>query len=201
METLLKDLHRSLRIFRGSPGFTVTAVTALALGIGAKAAIFPVVKTGAKAAIFPVVNTVLLRPVSAPEPEGVVVFLAANREGAGAIASDIKFNLWRQLTSVFQNVSAWHAGSSNVIGVEQPRRAGALFVTMDYFRLFGLSVALGRGLTTDEERPNSALAVIPGNAFWEGPRVRRGLGLNLFARASSMIQAHCFPNRRAKLDN
>jgi putative ABC transport system permease protein len=78
MESLLKDVRHSLRMFRRDSGFTITAVTAIALGIGANAAIFSVV------------NTVLLKPVSAPNPAGVVVFLATNKGGTGALASDIK---------------------------------------------------------------------------------------------------------------
>ena len=93
MESLRNDFKHSLRMFRRSPGLTFTVVAALALG------------TGANTAIFSVINAVLLKPVSAPEPERVVVFLATNRGGTGAIASDIKFNLWRRQTSVFQDVS------------------------------------------------------------------------------------------------
>jgi putative ABC transport system permease protein len=155
MESLLKDLKHSLRMFRRSPGFTITAVTAIALGIGANAAIFSVV------------NTVLLKPVSAPEPESVVVFLATNKGGTGAIASDIKFNLWRQQTNVFQDVSGHHGGSVNVTGVDQPQRANAMFVTMDYFRLFGLPIAQGRSFTAEDERSHGPRVVILGSAFWK----------------------------------
>ena len=59
METFLKDLTHSLRMFRQNPGFTITAVAALALGIGATTAIFSVV------------NTVLLRPMPYPDEEAL----------------------------------------------------------------------------------------------------------------------------------
>ncbi|HTX36402.1 MAG TPA: ABC transporter permease [Bryobacteraceae bacterium] len=154
MEGILKDVTQSLRLLRRSPGFAIPAVAALALGIGANVAIFSVV------------NAVLLKPVAAPHPENVVVFLATNRGGTGAIASDIKFNLWRQQTSVFEEVSGYHTGMLNVTGIDEPQPAAGAFVTVDYFRLFGLSTEQGRTFTAEEERPHGAKVVIVSHSFW-----------------------------------
>src|SRR4051812_34808568 len=96
---LLTDLKHSLRMFRQSPGFTLTAVAALALGIGTNTAMFSVV------------NAVLLKPVRAPEPDRVVVFVSTSPEGASPDASEIKFNLWSKQTDVLQDVSAYYPGS------------------------------------------------------------------------------------------
>ncbi len=156
MESVLKDFKHSLRMFRRNPGFITTAVIALALGIGATVATFSVV------------NTVLLKPISAPAPEDLVVFLSTSQGfPPAAFASDIKFNLWRQQNSIFQDVSGYHSGSSILTAVDQPQRVDLMAVTADYFRLFGLRLARGRSFTMEEERPNDANVVILGDEFWK----------------------------------
>ena len=60
MESFLQDLKHSIRMFLNAPGFALTAVLALALGVGANTAIFSLI------------NTVLLRPVNFPDPDRIV---------------------------------------------------------------------------------------------------------------------------------
>jgi predicted permease len=155
MESLLKDLQHSFRIFRQTPGFTATAVAALALGIGTNTAIFSVV------------NAVLLKPVHAPEPNRVVAFVSTSSEGSSPLASEIKFNLWREQTTIFEDVSGYYFASLNLTGVDQPQHAEATFITQDYFHLFGLSIAQGRTFTREEEQSNGPPAVVLSDAFWK----------------------------------
>ena len=156
MESLGKDFKHALRMFGRNPGFTLTAVAALALGIGATVATFSVV------------NAVLLKPISAPAPEEMVVFLSTSKGlPPGAFASDIKFNLWRSETSVFEDVSGYHSVSSILTAVDRPQRLHLMAVTLDYFRLFGLGLAQGRGFTPEEEGPHGAKVVVLGNEFWK----------------------------------
>src|SRR6185437_12882440 len=83
MEAFLKDILHSVRMFRRSPAFTVAAVAALALGIGANTAIFSVV------------NAVLLKPLTYPDPDRIVQFLLTSPQGSGPGASVTKFNIWK----------------------------------------------------------------------------------------------------------
>src|SRR5450432_4571344 len=99
METFLQhlqqDIKHSLRIFRQSPGFTLSAVAALTLGIGTNTAIFSVV------------NSVLLKPAPFPDPDRIVLFMTTSPQGSGPAASPAKFQHWRQQSSVVQDVSAF----------------------------------------------------------------------------------------------
>jgi len=74
MEAFFKDLKHSLRMFAQSPAFTLAAVAALTLGIGANTAIFSVV------------NAVLLKPVGVPDADRVVVFMNVSPRGSGPAA-------------------------------------------------------------------------------------------------------------------
>ena len=155
METLIQDFRYAGRMLRKNPGFTMLAVLTLALGIGANTAIFSVA------------NAVLLKPVHAPEPDRVVMFLNTSKLGSGPTASEIEFNLWHEQASVLQDVSGYHIGSLYLTGIDQPHKAEAMFVTEDFFRLFGMSIAQGRSFTSEEERPNGARVVVLSDAFWK----------------------------------
>jgi len=94
MEAFFKDLKHSLRMFAQSPAFTLAAVAALTLGIGANTAIFSVV------------NAVLLKPVALPDSDRVVVFINTSPRGPGGpAASPAKFAHYRQQTDIVEDVS------------------------------------------------------------------------------------------------
>jgi hypothetical protein len=100
MDAFSADVKHSIRMFLKSPGFTITAVAVLALGIGANTAIFSIV------------NTVLLKPLRVPDSDRLVVL--AMTAGDGSAASPAKFMHWRDQSSVLQDVSAYLGGVTNL---------------------------------------------------------------------------------------
>jgi hypothetical protein len=104
METLLQDLKLSVRELRRSPGFTLAAVAALALGIGSTTAIFSVV------------NAVLLKPPPFPEFDRIVWFEVTSAQGPNWSASPAEFDFWRQQTDVVEQVTAFRSGLLNFTG-------------------------------------------------------------------------------------
>jgi putative ABC transport system permease protein len=157
MDTLLKDLRHALRMFRRSPGFTLAAIAALALGIGANTAIFSVV------------NTVLLKPLSYPDPGRIVQFLNTSPQGSGSGASATKFNNWRSQTNVFQDAAAYDGGGAgvNVTGGSYPEQIRAVHVTANYFRLFGAPVMFGRTFTQEEDLPRGGKFLVLSYGLWK----------------------------------
>src|SRR5438552_11702171 len=154
MANLLQDLRHAVRMLRHGPGFTAAVVAALALGIGANTAIFSVV------------NAVLLKPLPFPDSRRLVMFMNTSPRGSGPGASPTKFNVWRQQTSAFQDVSAYTSTTINLTGPTDPEQLTAGQVSADFFRLFGAPVIVGRTFTADEDRPNGGRVIVLSEGFW-----------------------------------
>ncbi len=170
LEILLQDVRYAGRMLRRSPGFAATAISALALGIGANTAIFTVV------------NTVLLQPLAYPEPDRLVQLELSSPQGNGNITSIPKFIIWREQTQVFQDVAAYDLGGPgvNLTGGDRPEQLKGVHVSAEFFRLFGARVVAGRTFSAEEDRPGgSPLAVIAGG-LW---RRRFGSDLNLVGKS------------------
>lgn len=154
MDTLIKDLKHSLRMFRQSPAFTLAAIAALALGIGANTAIFSVV------------NAVLLKPLPFPDPDRMVLLGIGGAQGEGFAGSPAKFEHWREQSEVLENVAAYRDGVINLSGGGFPEQFQMSQASADYFRLFGASTILGRTFTRQEDLPRGANVVVLSAAFW-----------------------------------
>src|SRR5580765_1388221 len=135
MADFFRDLKHSLRMFRQTPGFTIAAVAALTLGIGANTAIFSVV------------NSVLLEPLPFPEPDRIVAILSVSPNGSGQGASVPKFLAWREQTGALQDTAAYRVGVLNLTGGANPEQLAWGQVTADFFRLFGAQLTAGRTFT------------------------------------------------------
>ena len=149
MANIWNDVKHSLHMFIKNPGFTIAAVAALALGIGANTAIFTVV------------NAVLLKPLSYPNADRIVQFMTTGPAGSWNGASITKFHNWQQQTSAFQEVAAYdHEGPGFNITGDRPEQIHGLHVTEGYFRLFGAPILLGRTFTLQEDAPNGGKVVV-----------------------------------------
>ncbi len=157
MESLVQDVRYALRTLRKTPVFTLTAIGALAIGIGANTAIFSVV------------DKVLLRPLSYPDPSRIVLFLLTTPAGPSYGGSAAKYNIWRQQSNIFQDVSAYeYRGSNlNVTGGSFPEQIHAIRVSARYFHLFGAPMAKGRAFTTEEDQVNGPHVVVLSYGFWQ----------------------------------
>jgi predicted permease len=141
-------------MFRHSPAFTLAAVAALALGIGANTAIFSVV------------DAVLLKPVPFPEPDRLLMMMNTSPQGEFPGGSPAKFIHWRQQTAVVEDVAAFRTNVVNYTGNGSPEQLRAAQVTAEYFRLFGVPVISGRAFTAEEDLPGGERVALVSQGLW-----------------------------------
>ncbi len=156
-EEVMQDVRYAVRMLRRNPGFTLTAIAALALGIGATTAIFTLV------------NTVLLQPLSYPEPDRIVQLEMSTPRGNGNITSIPKFVVWREQKKAFEFVAAYDLGGPgiNLTGGDRPEQLKGIHVSADYFGVFGAPVASGRTFSTEEDKPGGPKLAVLSYGLWQ----------------------------------
>jgi predicted permease len=169
---LWQDLRYGLRTLLKNPGFTIIAVVALALGIGANSAIFSVV------------NAVLLRPLPFKNPEQLVmVWENATHLGFPKnTPSPPNFLDWQRQNTVFTGMAAISERSFNLTGVGEPERLDGRRVSANLFDLLGAPALLGRTFAPDDDRPG-AHVVLLSYSLWQR---RFGSDPNVIGRAVTL---------------
>jgi putative ABC transport system permease protein len=153
MSTVLQDLRHGARLLLRAPGFTLVAVAALAIGIGANTAIFSVV------------NTLILRPLPYPDAERLAVIWEHNlpRDKRDNVVSPGNFIHWREMQFVDLAAVSGTVGSSfkvTVTGSGEPEEVPMQMVSASFFPLLGVQPSLGRPFTEEEDKPESRVVVL-----------------------------------------
>ncbi len=159
IEDFWRDLRFVLRSLAKTPGFTAIAILVIAVGIGVNTAVFSVI------------NTVLLKPLTYPDPQSLVQLLNTSprlphpQPGANVP----KFNIWHQQTSIFDKVAAYDFGGAglNLTGGDHPLQVQGIHVTADYFAMLGAPFIAGRTFTAAEDSPNGGRVVVLSYGLWK----------------------------------
>jgi putative ABC transport system permease protein len=152
LEILAQDVRYAIRSLRKNPAFATVAILTLALGIGANTTIFSVV------------NGVLLKPLPYPDPARLVTLWESHPTwGPFLGVAPANFYDWRAQNSSFDKMAALDPYPDFILtGAGEPRRLAGIAVTADFFPLFGVRMALGRGFQATEDH-----AVVLSYATWE----------------------------------
>src|SRR6185312_2678841 len=143
METLLQDIRVTLRSFRRSPGFPLTAIATLALGIGATTAIFTTL------------SAVLLKPLPYPNPQDLYSLRTALTDGrvtTGLLSGGEIYRLNDPKLSIEHAAGFQPTDLTLVANDGTPSHIQAYGVTQGFFELFGLPMTSG-GFTADDFTP------------------------------------------------
>ena len=157
LEDFIRDLQYAVREMRRSLGFTCIAVSSLAVGIGAITAAFAVI------------DAFLLRGLPVREPERLVAFSTSDSP-TWAGWPYAAFTRWRRSPDRVYEVAAASDGTPYDVplrGSDKPGEVRVSLVSANYFQVIGVDIAIGRGLTDeDEATPNSAAVAVISDAFW-----------------------------------
>ncbi len=153
-EMVLQDLRYAVRLLRRSPGFSITAVSIVALGIGATAATFTLL------------DRVLLRPLPFAQPERLVLLHEARlAQGVPRTPTSAPNYLdWKAASSSFENMGAYISilFPLNLSGRGEPQRLDSAMLTGEMFEVLGVSPVAGRLLAPADDRPSAPDMVLIG---------------------------------------
>jgi predicted permease len=157
MTSLLQDFRYALRQLRKSPGFTLTSVLTLGLGIGATVAVFSVM------------NAVLLNPSGIPNPKDVVALRAKYTFGdlANINFSTTDFGDAVSAKNIFTSAAVFTGQDFNYTsGDSMPQRLSGAMVSWQWFDVFWAHPYLGRVFRPEEDQPNANHVVVLSYRAW-----------------------------------
>ena len=161
-EAFLSDLKLVARRLSRSPGFTVTVLLTLAIGIGANTAVFSVV------------DNVLLKPLPYPQSDRLVT-LSLQAPGAAGLASfrdglllsPSMFLTFAEHNRTFQSLGVWSAGTANLTGIGQPEEVHVITISSGLLETLAVPPLAGRWLNADDQKPHGSKSVMIGYGFWQ----------------------------------
>lgn len=153
IDSILQDLRYGLRRLRRERAFAAAAVLTLGLVIGVNGAIFSVVEA------------VLLRPLPFPEPDRLVEIYGTTKDSNRAEISVADLEELASARSL-ASIAAEQVQSVNLTGVEEPGRLIGGFVASSYFEILGVTPALGRSISSEDEKPGGPSVCVLNHAVW-----------------------------------
>lgn len=159
VEDVQRDMRHALRLLRTHPGFVVTVLLSLALGIGANTAIFSVV------------NGVLIQPLPYPAADALVgVYNQLTIQGQVYRDADLSPGMYaacRESCRAFEHFAVWTSGTSTVTGEGEPEQLTSVTATQGALPALGVQASLGRWFSKEEDSPGGTRAAVLSYGYWQ----------------------------------
>ena len=153
-EILARDLRFAGRSLRRTPGFAVTTILLIALGVGANTAAFTLA------------DFVFVRPLPFTEPQRLVrLFQGDDQEGYFNQLSPANYRDWKAAATSFSGMAAWSGQPANLVGTAEPRRLGTVRATPGFLQLIGVPALLGRHPDTTDMAAGETIVL--SHALWQ----------------------------------
>jgi putative ABC transport system permease protein len=154
MDRVWHDIKVSIRQLIKNPVFTLVAVVAIALGIGATTAIFSIV------------NSVLLRPLPYKDADSLMTISEKRQQSPNPIRTALPtLKDWQSQTQAFESVGAYAVNIYILTGIDEPRQIVGSPVSADFFKVMGVEPQLGRVFNTEQK---GELYVVLSDSLWRG---------------------------------
>ena len=152
----MQNIRLALRLLVKDPGFTMVAVSTLALGIGANAAIFSIV------------NSVLLHPLPYPDAARLVSISGKSLDSGatGVGVSYTKFLQLRDGAPSLESVAAFYSLTLSISTHGEPSQIASARTSASLFDVLGAKPFSGRGFSSEEDRPGGRDVAVVTDAFW-----------------------------------
>ena len=159
MQTLLQDLFQDLqfaiRQLRKSPGFTITAVLTLAIGIGVNTAGFSIM------------DAVVLRPLAVPDLNRVVTIDERQNQGDSQQVALADFEDWQRQSHSFEELAVRNETDMSLTGAGDAARVRVDITSPSFFRVMRTNAFLGRVFDESETQPGQGSVAVLSYAFWK----------------------------------
>ena len=154
MEQLVQDLRYGLRSFVRQPAFSLAAIIALSLGIGANTAVFSVV------------YGVLLKPLPFPNPEALVLVHDTYPAVPSASVSFQKLLALAEGNQTLEALGGFAPTGVTLTGSGDPEQVSGVRVSAAFFQALQAEPLLGRWISAEEDQPNAPKVIMLGEALW-----------------------------------
>jgi predicted permease len=154
LDTLLRNVRYAVRALLRAPGFTITAVLTLALGIGANSAVFSAM------------DTVLLQPLPFSHADRLMYLTQTSDSGGDRAIAGVRIDDWNRDNSTFDVITGYEMEDVSDTTGDQPERVQRATVLPRFLDVWGIEPVIGRGFTAAEHRMGGPQAILISERYW-----------------------------------
>jgi putative ABC transport system permease protein len=156
VENTISNIRSGIRLMRKSPSFSIAVILTLALGIGANSAVYSAI------------DAILLRPLPFRNADELMVLHQLDRKvkNPETHVAPIRLEDWNRLNTTFQAISGWYTQDASETSGLLPEKVTEALVAPRFLQVWGVSPALGRDFSSEEERFGGPNAVLISDRFW-----------------------------------
>jgi putative ABC transport system permease protein len=155
VQTLLQDLQYAFRQLWKSPGFAITTVLTLAIGIGVNTASFSIM------------DAVVLRPLAVPDLDHVVTLYEQRNHGDAQQVTLANFADWQRQTRSFEELAVRLPADLSLTGAGDAAHVKAEYTTPSFFTVLRTNALIGRVFNESETQPGANSVAVLSYSFWK----------------------------------